>query len=105
MDGQMSFFDLADNNPVFPVIEGRNRIIYPDERLKCYRNELKDVEYKTVEDLFSGYNTLKAITYSYGLDFIDRIVSHFDYAELILCTMHLHPIRSSVKVTAGLSGL
>jgi len=84
MDGQMSFFDLADNNPVFPVIEGRNRIISPDERLKCYRNELKDVEYKAVEDLFSGYNTLKAITFSYGLDFINRIVSHFDYAEIIL---------------------
>ena len=36
------------------------------------------------EELFSGFNELRVVTYSYGLNFVEQIVRSFDYAELIV---------------------
>lgn len=36
------------------------------------------------EELFQGFNHLYAITFSYGLDFVNKIIDYFDTAEIIL---------------------
>jgi len=41
-------------------------------------------ELSTYEEVFSGYNELRVITYSYGLSFIERIMEYFDRGEVII---------------------
>ena len=53
-------------------------------RLKCFKSELKDVEFLTEEELFSGFDSIRIITFSYSLSFLDRIVTRFKYAEVII---------------------
>lgn len=79
MDGQLELFD----NSSFTVIEGRNTDC-DEELLKCFKTELKSVDYLSLQDLFSGFNTIKAITFSYDIGFINEIMEHFDYGEIIL---------------------
>ena len=84
MDGQMSLFDMPGCMDKITVINGNDRTITLDSALKCYKSELKSVDQLTVNELFSGYSILKAITFSYSLDFIEELAQHFDYAEIIL---------------------
>ena len=84
MEGQISLFDTQEYNAGISPFEGGEARTVADDMLKCFKSELKGVEFKTVDDLFSGFNTLKAITFSYSLDFIDRVVKNFDYAEIVL---------------------
>lgn len=86
MDGQLSLF--ADENGAsenktsgFTVIDTQKS---NEEKLKCFKSELKEVNYKTQTELFSGFNTIKAITFSYDIGFIDKIMKMFDYGEIIL---------------------
>jgi len=53
--------------------------------------EMEFVEAKSMswQDLFSGYQTLHAITYSSGLGFIEELLSMFDYAEIIFGAEHV----------------
>ena len=53
-------------------------------RLKCFKSELKDVEFLTEEELFSGFDSIRIITFSYSLSFLERIVTRFKYAEVII---------------------
>ena len=78
MDGQMNLFA----NDAFSVIEGIST--KDDELLKCFKSELQSVEYMTLKDLFSGFNMIKAITFSYDIGFINELMEHFDYGEVIL---------------------
>lgn len=52
--------------------------------IKVYKTRLLDVEYTTPENLFIGFDTIKAITFSYNIDFIDDIMQHFQYGEILL---------------------
>ena len=78
MDGQMNLFA----NDAFSVIEGIST--KDDKLLKCFKSELQSVEYMTLKDLFSGFNMIKAITFSYDIGFINELMEHFDYGEVIL---------------------
>lgn len=78
MDGQMNLFA----NDAFSVIEGSST--KDEELLKCFKSELQSVEYLTLKDLFSGFNMIKAITFSYDIGFINELMEHFDYGEVIL---------------------
>lgn len=53
-------------------------------RLKCFKSELKDVEFLTEEELFCDYDTIRIITFSYSLDFLERMLTRFKYAEVII---------------------
>lgn len=75
MDGQMNLFA----NDAFSVIEGIST--KDDELLKCFKSELQSVEYMTLKDLFSGFNMIKAITFSYDISFINELMEHFDYGQ------------------------
>ena len=48
-----------------------------DSDIRCQRVELKSIDDLTVRLLFSGFDTLRAITFSASADFIDRIVGRW----------------------------
>ena len=54
------------------------------EKLCCFKNELISVDYLSCEELFSGYDTIKAITFSYELKFIDKLLENFTNAKVII---------------------
>lgn len=54
------------------------------EKLCCFKNELKSVEYLAFEELFGGYDTIKAITFSYELKFVDKLLLNFTNAKVII---------------------
>ena len=52
-------------------------------RLDVVKMEYVECESMTWEDLFSGFDSLHAITYSSGIDFIYKLLDLFDEAEII----------------------
>ena len=64
---QLSLFNTEEDNALEVV-----QVAYVDKR------------YTNVEELFKGFNHLYAITFSYGLSFINKIVDYFDTAEIII---------------------
>lgn len=68
-DGQINLFNTNNND---------------NNTLKCFKSELKSVEYHSIEELFSGYDTIKAITFSYEVRFISSIMKNFRQGDIIL---------------------
>lgn len=52
-------------------------------RLDVVKMEYVGCESMTWEDLFSGFDSLHAITYSSGIDFVYKLLDLFDEAEII----------------------
>ena len=71
----------SDQEPIFSVIEGGNSL-NNEASLKCFQSELQSVRNMTVSELFSGFDTIHAITFSYDIDFIDKLLYQFKYAEI-----------------------
>ncbi|MDU5027935.1 MAG: phospholipase D family protein [Negativicoccus succinicivorans] len=46
--------------------------------------EFKGTSFKSTEELFWGFNEIRAITFSYDIKFISKIMKMFDYGEIIL---------------------
>ena len=81
MNEQLSLF----GNGMLSVVDGGMDSMSNDaELLKCFKSELQSIDYLSVEDLFSGFNTIHAITFSYDVKFINELMTHFDYGEIIL---------------------
>lgn len=79
--------DKLDDNQLslFDVIDGGNQKDTKNENiLKFNQRQLIDVKYSSCDDMFSGFNKIQAITYSFDLNFINHILKYFDYAEIIL---------------------
>lgn len=67
---------------------------FTDKQNNC--NKLNDTAFEVVQfkfleskfsnydEVFSGYNELRVITYSYGLTFIEEIMKYFDYGQVII---------------------
>lgn len=66
----------------FTVIDG-HRKLSDEPELKCFKSELVSVDFMTKSELFSGFDTIKAITFSYDIGFVDSVLSQFHYAEII----------------------
>ncbi len=60
-----------------------------EEQLLCYRSELQSVDYMTLTELFQGFDTIKAITFSYDISFIESIMGNFRYGEILLGAEYL----------------
>lgn len=75
--------DTAADENDFRVIDGKKQEDINNKH-KCYRNALQSVEYLSTDEIFSGFNTIKAFTFSFDVGFIDYIMRYFDYAEIIL---------------------
>ena len=72
MEGQMSLFDDYNGKRLNEAVLGVMEV-------KCVSSELTD--YKA---LFTGFKYLYAVTFSYGLKFIDEISDYFEKVEVIL---------------------
>lgn len=68
MNGQVILFPQETNLPPIEVIQV----------------DFINTTFVTWEELFKGFNTLRAITFSYNLGFIEKVMHYFDYAEIIL---------------------
>lgn len=53
-------------------------------KLLCYKTNLEKVTFQTFDDLFDGFSNLRAITFSYDMDFIEKLIRKFDYAEILI---------------------
>lgn len=69
----ISLFDVVDCND--------NK---KENQLKCFKSELKSVNFLSVPELFQVFDTIKAITFSYDIDFMESILQYFKYGEIIL---------------------
>ena len=74
MEGQMSLF--SDERADIPVEAS-------SEGLRVVKMSFIQGEITSWENLFSGYQTLRAITYSSGIGFISRLIKKFEDAEII----------------------
>ncbi len=94
MSDQIDFFsnfgDEDEKNNKFKILEetGDNRKNF--NFFKCYRTELKKIEFKTLDELFYGFDMIQVITFSYNIDFISKIMSNFEYGEIILGAEHIY---------------
>lgn len=79
----MASSTIDGKSPAFIVIEGHKQSS-DEPQLKCFKSELVSIDYKTASELFSGFDTIKAITFSYDISFIEGILSQFRYAEIVL---------------------
>lgn len=80
---------------IFTVADGRIEDEEPN-LLKCFESELKDIKYMTFEELFLGFNSIKAITFSYDIGFINELMSNFDEGQIILGGNYL--VQKDVKL-------
>lgn len=72
-DGNLSFFDVIE--PEKPN--------YSSSKLDVVKMNFVGAELMTWEELFEGYNTLRAITFSSGINFVYKLLKNFDTAEII----------------------
>lgn len=71
---ELSLFDLAEQPQTTP---------HPSGALDVVKMEFSGAESLTWQELFSGFDTLHAITYSSGIGFVCCLLSLFDQAEII----------------------
>lgn len=80
--GQLSLFDMA----------GMEKDTTQKRTEKCYEIRISQAVQTTYEERlkwFEGFDTLKVITYSYGLNFIEKIAKNFKEIEIIIGAEHI----------------
>ena len=75
----MENYSLFDN----PEQLNMQSSISCEARLDVVKMEYIECESMTWEELFSGFDSLHAITYSSGIDFVYKLLDLFDEAEII----------------------
>lgn len=81
---QLNIFDTGTNIEKLRILDGNGKKAESGTKHKIYHVELKDISYKDVDELFFGFNEIRAITFSYDIKFINKIMKMFDYGEIIL---------------------
>ena len=81
---QLNIFDTGTNIEKLRIIDGSGKKTEEGTKHKIYHVELKDISYKDVEEMFFGFNEIRAITFSYDIKFVNKIMKMFDYGEIIL---------------------
>lgn len=71
---QISLFSYSDES---------KKISEPADKLTVVNAVFAGSKQTDFEELFAGYDELYAITFSSGIDFTNRIIENFDYAEII----------------------
>lgn len=59
-------------------------LIHPTNELEVVKLRFDGVSYTNADELFSGFDHLHVITFSYNLGFVTRILRYFKTAEIIL---------------------
>ena len=75
MDNNLSLFDEQDDNQI-PLVS-------TSSKLDIVNVDYIGVDTMTWEELFDGFDSMFAITYSSGMDFICKLLKKFDSAEII----------------------
>jgi len=75
MNDNLSLFDDKDDEQI--------SIVSTSSKLDIVNVDYIGVDTMTWEDLFDGFNSLSAITYSSGVDFICKLLKKFEKAEII----------------------
>lgn len=73
---QLSIFDLQEE-------QQQKTVLVTSNKLDVVKMEYAGAESMTWEELFSGFNSLKAITFSSGINFVYRLLGMFEKAEVI----------------------
>ena len=81
---QLNIFDTGTNIEKLRILDGSGKKAEEGTKHKIYHVELKDISYKDVEEMFFGFNEIRAITFSYDIKFVNEIMKMFDYGEIIL---------------------
>lgn len=81
---QINLFDEDQNTGQIKLINKGDASEKASTKHKIYHVEFKEISYKDVEELFFGFNEIRAITFSYDIKFISKIMKMFDYGEIIL---------------------
>ncbi|EXF27210.1 lantibiotic ABC transporter [Finegoldia magna ALB8] len=81
---QLDIFDTGTNIEKLRILDGNGKKVQAGTKHKIYNVELKNISYKDVEELFFGFNEIRAITFSYDIKFVNKIMKMFDYGEIIL---------------------
>ncbi|WP_294684083.1 phospholipase D family protein [uncultured Finegoldia sp.] len=81
---QLNIFDTGTNIEKLRILDGSGKKAEEGTKHKIYHVELKDISYKDVEEMFFGFNEIRAITFSYDIKFVNKIMKMFDYGEIIL---------------------
>lgn len=81
---QLTVFNEQEETSNLKVLNRRNIDGKTSTQHKVYNVEFKDISYESVENLFFGFDEIRALTFSYDIKFISRIMKAFDYGEIIL---------------------
>ena len=81
---QLNIFDTGTNIEKLRILDRNGKKVQAGTKHKIYNVELKNISYKDVEELFLGFNEIRAITFSYDIKFVNKIMKMFDYGEIIL---------------------
>ena len=73
---------MTENFTLFDFVEESQKPISIN-KLDIVKMDFVDVTPMTWRELFSGFNKIKAITYSSGINFIYKLIDMFDEAEII----------------------
>lgn len=86
--GQMDLFGGEYGEPKFEIIDNRKNSSDPvdeaNRRINLVEFSMVSENNLTIEELFSSYDTIKVITYSYDMNFMNRIAGMFKHAEVIM---------------------
>lgn len=85
----------------FTVMNGNQSNSARNEVIKCFKSKLISVDILSPFELFSGFDTIKAVTFSYNIGFINKLMEHFKYGEIILGGNYL--VQKDVKLQELLS--
>jgi hypothetical protein len=74
---------MIDNLTLFDEPMGEQISLNRQIKLDVVRAEFEGAETLTWEELFDGFDSLYAVTYSSGMDFICKLLRKFTYAEIV----------------------
>lgn len=72
-----------DGQMTFGIISNKSSKTEP-VKLRCYKMQMMEAVDLTKEELFTGYDDIEIITFSYDLSMIDWIMQHVKHMRLIL---------------------
>ena len=104
MNEQISLMDMFEEAETSPVVD----------QLQVVKASYEETAGTNWKDLFSGYDELYAITFSSGINFVNRVLDKFQHAEIIfgcegvmsdevaaIMSMQIHTIQRFVKTKAA----
>ncbi|MDD7305802.1 MAG: phospholipase D family protein [Peptoniphilaceae bacterium] len=81
---QTSLFDSSENNPNLDLLELEEDQKKIGDKHKVYKTSFIETDFMSTDDIFSGFDEIRAITFSYDLAFVEKIMKMFEYGEIVL---------------------